>query len=158
MGAIKRILGLDIGDRRIGVAVTDELGITAQPVGTIDRSQTTAYFKEIIEIAKRYDARCIVAGLPKRLDGSSSPQTEKVEKFLTDLKAQTDIPIETWDERLTTTAAEASLVEANMRRKPRRNVVDSVAAQIMLQHYLDCNRPQETSDDENYADTGSIGQ
>jgi putative Holliday junction resolvase len=158
MGAIKRILGLDIGDRRIGVAVTDEIGVTAQPVGTIDRSKTSAYLKEIIEIAKQYDAACIVAGLPKRLDGSSSPQTDKVERFLTELKAQTDIPIQTWDERLTTATAEAALIEANVRRKPRRKVIDSLAAQIMLQHYLDCNRPQRTDDDENRTEMENVSQ
>ena len=148
MGAINRILGLDIGDKRIGVAVTDEIGITAQPAGTIDRSKTPACFKEIIKIAKEYGAACIVAGLPKKLDGSSSPQTEKVESFIAKLKTQTDIPIQTWDERLTTVSAEASLLEANMRRKSRRKVIDSVAAQIMLQHYLDCNRPQRADGNE----------
>jgi putative Holliday junction resolvase len=138
MGAIKRILGLDIGDKRIGVAITDELGITAQAVGTIDRSQTPDCFEEIHKTAKEYGAACIVAGLPKRLDGSSSPQTEKVEHFISELRTKTDIPVHTWDERLTTVTAEASLLEADMRRKSRRKVVDSVAAQIMLQHYLDC--------------------
>ena len=158
MGAIKRILGLDIGDKRIGVAVTDEIGITAQPVGTIDRSKTPAYFKEIIKIAREYGAACIVAGLPKKLDGSSSPQTEKVERFIAELKTRTDIPIQTWDERLTTVTAEASLLKANMRRKARRKVIDSVAAQIMLQHYLDCNRPQRADDNEEWQDTESIGK
>jgi putative Holliday junction resolvase len=148
MGTINRILGLDIGDKRIGVAVTDEIGITAQSVGTIDRSKTPACFKEIVKIAKEYGAACIVAGLPKRLDGSSSPQTEKVESFIAELKTQIDIPVQTWDERLTTVTAEASLLEANMRRKSRRKVIDSVAAQIMLQHYLDCNRPRRTDGNE----------
>lgn len=158
MGTIKRILGLDIGDKRIGVAITDEIGITAQPVGTIDRSRTPACFKEIIKIAKEYGAACIVAGLPKKLDGSSSPQTEKVESFIAELKTQTDIPIQTWDERLTTVTAEASLIQANMRRKSRRKVIDSVAAQIMLQHYLDCNRPQRAKDDEDCIDMESVNQ
>ena len=138
MGATGRILGLDIGDKRIGVAVSDGLGITAQPVGMIDRSKTPNYFEKIIEAAREHEAMLIVAGLPKKLDGSSSPQTEKVEKFLVELESHTDIPIETWDERLTTVSAEASLIEANMRRRSRKKVIDSVAAQIMLQHYLDC--------------------
>lgn len=141
MAAIKRILGLDIGDKRIGVAVSDEIGITAQPVGTIERSGTAAGFEKIIEAAEQYEVECIVAGLPKRLDGSASPQTAKVESFLAELKSRTDIPVLTWDERLTTVSAEASLIESNVRRKSRRKVIDSVAAQIMLQHYLDCNRP-----------------
>jgi putative Holliday junction resolvase len=139
MGIIGRILGLDIGDRRIGMAISDGLGITAQPAGMIDRSKTPDYFEKIIEAAREREAVLIVAGLPKRLDGSSSPQTEKAEKFIAELAAMTDIPIETWDERLTTVSAEASLIEANMRRSSRKKVIDSVAAQIMLQHYLDCH-------------------
>ena len=146
MGTRKRILGLDIGDKRIGMAVSDELGITAQPAGTLSRSQTNADFDRVVETAEEYHASEIVAGLPVRLDGSSSPQTEKVKSFLADLKNRTDIPIHTWDERLTTVSAEASLIEAKKRRKSRRKIIDSVAAQIMLQHYLDCN-PPETQDD-----------
>lgn len=147
MGATKRILGLDIGDKRIGIAVSDELGITAQPIGVINRFQTAADLEEIVATAKEYDVTHIVAGLPKRLNGSSTPQTEKVEKFLAELESRTDIPIQTWDERFTTKSAEASLIEANVRRKSRRKVIDSVAAQIMLQHYLDCNRPDNKSAD-----------
>ena len=141
----KRTLGLDVGDKRIGLAVSDELGITAQPAGTLVRSQTSEDFGKIVEIAEEYEAALIVVGLPKRLNGSDSPQTKKVEDFLNELKKRTDIPVETWDERLTTRSAESSLIEANVRRKSRRKVVDSVAAQIMLQHHLDCHRPQTPS-------------
>jgi len=158
MTATGRIIGLDIGDKRIGVAVTDELRITAQPVGTIERLQESTCFKEIAKIVKEYNADYVVAGLPKRLDGSSSPQTEKVEDFIARFKTQTDIPIHTWDERLTTVTAEASLVEANMRRKSRRKVIDSVAAQIMLQHYLDCNQSLRANNDENGRNAESTGR
>ncbi len=144
----KRILGLDIGDKRIGLAVSDEIGITAQPIGKIDRSRTDADFGKIIEIAKEYDAARIVAGLPKRLNGSYSPQTEKVEAFIAKLKERTDIPVRTWDERLTTKSAEATLIQGNVRRKARRKVIDSMAAQIMLQHYLDCNMHLEAEEGE----------
>jgi putative Holliday junction resolvase len=138
----KRVLALDVGDRRIGMAVSDPMGITAQPVGTLDRSQTAAPFDEIIKTAMSYEAGSILVGLPKKLDGTSSPQTEKVEAFLEELRQQTDIPVLTWDERFTTRSAEASLIESSVRRKNRKKMIDSVAAQIMLQHYLDCNRPQ----------------
>ncbi len=148
MTASGRLLGLDIGDKRIGLAVSDELGITAQPVGTLERSRLSEDLERIIETAREYGAAEIVAGLPKKLDGSASPQTKKVEGFLAELKERADIPIRTWDERFTKTSAEASLLEANMRRKSRRKVIDSVAAQIMLQHYLDCNRPPSRPDDE----------
>lgn len=142
MSASGRILGLDIGDKRIGLAVSDELGITAQPVGTLERSGGSADFDRIIETAGECGATEIVAGLPKRLNGTPSAQTAKVESFLSELKKRTDIPVQTWDERLTTTSAEASLIEANVRRRSRRRVIDSVAAQIMLQHYLDCCGPR----------------
>lgn len=135
----KRILGLDVGDKRIGIAVSDTLGMTAQFVGTLVRSQTAADCVKIVEIASKNEAELIVAGLPKKLNGSSSPQTKKVEAFLADLQKHSHIPIETWDERLTTTSAEAALIEGGLRRRLRRDIIDSVAAQIMLQHYLDCN-------------------
>ena len=135
-----RILGLDVGDKRIGLTVSDEMGITAQPAGTLVRSQTPDDYRKIVEIANQYEVTLIVVGLPKRLDGSESPQTMKVESFFDELRQQTDIPVLTWDERLTTKSAESSLIEANIRRKSRRKIIDSVAAQIMLQHYLDCHR------------------
>ncbi|MBI4832503.1 MAG: Holliday junction resolvase RuvX [Candidatus Lindowbacteria bacterium] len=136
----KRILGVDVGDKRIGLAVSDELGITAQPLGTIERTQTSDDFKKVVEAAENCEAGLIVLGLPMKLDGSSSPQTEKVQRFIQKLGGYTAIPIDTWDERFTTATAEASLIEANVRRKARRKVIDSAAAQIMLQHYLDCQR------------------
>ncbi len=144
----KRILGLDVGDKRIGIAVSDAMGITAQPVGVLVRSQSADDFDEIVKTARDKDAAIIVVGLPKKLNGSYSPQTRKVEDFLNELKKHADIPVEPWDERFTTTSAEASLIEAGMRRKPRRKIIDSVAAQIMLQHYLDCNRAEIPDCDE----------
>ncbi len=156
MNTTERILGLDIGDKRVGMAVSDEIGITAQPVGTLERSGSKADFERIIETAEEYGASEIVAGLPKRLNGSSSPQTEKVESFLAELRTRTDIPVKEWDERLTTVSAEASLIEANVRRKARRKVVDSVAAQIMLQHYLDCRGPRSRRDGGEQQNTESI--
>lgn len=144
----KRILGLDVGDKRIGIAVSDKMGVTAQFVGTLERSQTPDNFEKVIEAAEKYDAAFIVVGLPKKLNGSSSPQTEKVQEFLNELKNRSKIPVRAWDERFTTSSAEASLIEAGVRRKSRRKVIDSVAAQIMLQHYLDCNQSQGRTDRE----------
>jgi len=140
MHSRKRILGLDVGDKRIGLAVSDELGITAQPAGTLIRSRTSEDCEKIAELAREYEATLILVGLPKRLNGSESPQTKKVEDFIGRLEQHTDVQIRPWDERLTTKSAEGSLIEANMRRKSRRKIVDSVAAQIMLQHHLDCER------------------
>jgi putative Holliday junction resolvase len=124
----KRILGLDVGDKRIGMAVSDEMGITAQPAGTLVRSRPSEDFEKIIEIAKQYEVALIVVGLPMRLNGTDSPQTVKVREFLHELQKHTDIPVQPWDERLTTKSAE--------------KIVDSVAAQFMLQHHLDCHRTQ----------------
>jgi putative Holliday junction resolvase len=136
----KRILGVDVGDKRIGLAVSDELGITAQPVGTVHRTQTLDDFRKVVEAAETCGVGLIVLGLPKKLDGTSSPQTEKVARFVEELGKRTVIPLGTWDERFTTRSAEAVLIEAKVRRKARRKVIDSTAAQIMLQHYLDCHR------------------
>ncbi|RJP23748.1 MAG: Holliday junction resolvase RuvX [Candidatus Abyssobacteria bacterium SURF_5] len=136
----KRIIGLDVGDRRIGVAVSDELRITAQAVCTIERSTPANDFAAVKKLAEEYDAAAVVAGLPKKLDGTSSPQTEKVQQFLDGLRKHVEIPVLTWDERFTTTSAEASLIEADVGRKARKKIIDAVAAQIMLQHYLDCTR------------------
>jgi putative Holliday junction resolvase len=135
----KRILGLDVGDKRIGVAVSDELRKIAQPVQTVERTSTPKDFQAIAEIADQYEAASVVVGLPIRLDGTSSPQTEKVREFIKQLKRYITIPVVSWDERLTTTAAEASLIEADVSRKARRKIIDSVAAQLMLQHFLDCS-------------------
>jgi len=139
MESRKRILGLDVGDKRIGVAVSDELGKIALPVQTIQRTSAPKDFRVISEIADQYEATSIVVGLPIRLDGTSSPQTEKVREFIKQLKRHVPIPVVSWDERLTTTTAEASLIEADVSRKARRKIIDSVAAQIMLQHFLDCS-------------------
>ncbi len=148
MRTCKRILGIDVGDKRIGIAVSDEMGLTAQFVGTIERARTPYDFEKVIETAEKYHAALIVAGLPKKLNGSSSPQTEKVQEFLNELKNRSKIPVRAWDERFTTSSAEASLIEAGVRRKSRRKVIDSVAAQILLQHYLDSNQSQDRTDRE----------
>jgi putative Holliday junction resolvase len=134
----KRIMGLDVGDKRIGVAISDELRVTAQALQTIQRSAASSDFSAIQALAEQYEVEAIVVGLPKKLNGTSSPQTEKVQHFIDEMKSRIQIPVLTWDERFTTTSAEASLIEANVRRKARRKVIDAVAAQIMLQHYLDC--------------------
>lgn len=148
MRAHARILALDVGEKRIGLSVSDPAGITAQPAGFLIRSaRIDEDIRKIREIAEKHEAKLIVVGLPKMLNGSSSPQTRKVEDFISELREHSDIPVKTWDERLTTTSAEASLIESGMRRKARRRVIDSVAAQIMLQHYLDCHRNQDISID-----------
>ena len=135
-----RIMGLDIGDKTIGVAVSDLMGLTAQGVTTIKRVGKKKDIEEIKKIIAERQVNKIVSGLPKNMNGTVGPQGEKVQKFCELLKAETNLPIEFWDERLSTVAAERSLIEGNVRRENRKKVIDMLAAVIILQGYLDSKR------------------
>lgn len=138
-----RKLGLDVGDKTIGVAVSDELDITAQGVTTIDRVGIRKDAGKVIDYVREYDCDTVVMGLPINLDGSDSVQTEKVREFRTMLEnkmrssGMADVKVEWQDERFTTVIAERVLMEANMKRKSRKEVVDKQAAIIILQSYMD---------------------
>jgi len=129
-----RILCLDIGERRIGVAVSDEDGVVARGLASIER--TGRETERIAALVKEYGAGLIVYGLPLRMDGSMSSQTEKTLAFIDHLRSVVSIPMEPWDERLSTRQAEAILIEADMSRKKRKKLVDKLSAQIILQDYL----------------------
>jgi putative Holliday junction resolvase len=133
-----RILGLDIGERRIGVAVSDELGMIASPVGLIRRESNVP--DEVRALVSRYDAVQIVAGLPVGLSGREGPQATVVREFTDALAEEIDVPIAYWDERLSTTIAERSLIEGGTRRNNRKHKVDAVAAAVILQGYLENQR------------------
>ena len=135
-----RIMGLDIGDKTIGVAVSDLMGLTAQGVTTIKRVGKKKDIEAIKQIIAEKQVNKIVSGLPKHMNGTVGPQGEKVQKFCELLKEETNIPIEFWDERLSTVAAERSLIEGNVRRENRKKVIDMLAAVIILQGYLDLKR------------------
>ena len=135
-----RIMGLDIGDKTIGVAVSDLMGLTAQGVTTIKRVGKKKDIEAIKQIISEKQVNKIVSGLPKNMNGTVGPQGEKVQKFCELLKEETNIPIEFWDERLSTVAAERSLIEGNVRRENRKKVIDMLAAVIILQGYLDLKR------------------
>lgn len=135
-----RIMGLDIGDKTIGVAVSDLMGLTAQGVTTIKRVGKKKDIEEIKKIISERQVNKIVSGLPKNMNGTVGPQGEKVQKFCELLKEETNLPIEFWDERLSTVAAERSLIEGNVRRENRKKVIDMLAAVIILQGYLDLQR------------------
>lgn len=135
-----RIMGLDIGDKTIGVAVSDLMGLTAQGVTTIKRVGKKKDIEAIKQIIAEKQVNKIVSGLPKNMNGTVGPQGEKVQKFCELLKEETNIPIEFWDERLSTVAAERSLIEGNVRRENRKKVIDMLAAVIILQGYLDLKR------------------
>lgn len=138
-----RKLGLDVGDKTIGVAVSDELDITAQGVTTIDRVGIRKDAGKVMDYVREYDCDTVIMGLPINLDGSDSVQTEKVREFRTMLEnkmrssGMADVKVEWQDERFTTVIAERVLMEANMKRKSRKEVVDKQAAIIILQSYMD---------------------
>jgi len=133
-----RILGIDLGDKKIGVALSDEMGWTAQGLGVIRSSgSTTEDIKRIKELVLENKAEKIVVGLPRNMDGSPGPRTEKARDFAGRLAKALNLPVEMWDERLTTVAAEKLLIKADMSRAKRRQVIDKIAAAIILQNYLD---------------------
>lgn len=140
-----RWMGLDIGDKTIGVAVSDPLFISAQGVTTVERIGIKKDTSRLIEMIKEYEVDTVVSGLPLMLDGSDSPQTEKVREFVTRLenKARSSglkLSFVFQDERFTTKIAENVLIEANMRREKRKTIIDRQAAVIILQSYMDANR------------------
>ena len=135
-----RIMGLDVGDKTIGVAVSDLMGLTAQGVKTVKRVGKKKDIEALKEIIKERQVNKIVSGLPKNMNGTLGPQGEKVIKFCELLEEETGIKIEYWDERLSTVAVEKTLIQGNVRRENRKGVIDMVAAVIILQGYLDRQR------------------
>jgi putative holliday junction resolvase len=133
-----RILGLDIGERRIGVAVSDELMLTAQGLCVIDSRGAAKDIEQIVLLARQRDITHVVIGLPRNMNGSLGPMAEKINLFGEQLKMHCpEVLIEYWDERLTTSAAQRTLMEADLSRRRRRQVVDKVAAVLILQGYMD---------------------
>ena len=132
----RRILALDVGDKRIGVAVSDALGMIAQPIGRIDRVGWGPDIRKIQSYAAEYQTQRLLLGLPYHMDGSLGEQAEKVRRFAQELE-KTGFQIAFWDERMSTVSAERVLIEAGTRRQSRKKVVDQMAAAIFLQAYLD---------------------
>lgn len=132
-----RIMGLDVGDRTIGVAASDPLGWTAQGIETIIRTNIKKDLQRLEELVKNYEVEKFVVGLPKNMNGSIGPQGEKVMEFAERLKKRFNLDIVMWDERLTTVAAEKQLIQADVSRKKRKEVIDKMAAVYILQGYLD---------------------
>lgn len=134
------MLGLDVGERRIGVAVSDELGLTAQALSVIDNVGDEEVTQAVASLVKQYDVERIVIGLPRRTDGRMGPEADNVLQFGRRLEESLGVPVVYWDERFSTAQAERILIEAGLRRTRRRKVVDQVAAGIILQAYLDSRR------------------
>lgn len=134
---MKRALGIDLGEARIGVAVSDELGMLAHALETIVLKETPDPLARVVQIAGEKDVGHVVIGLPKNMDGTTGPAAEKARAFAEKLKERIDCPVRLWDERLTTVAAQRYLHEAGRNEKQSRGVIDQVAAQIILQGWLD---------------------
>ena len=135
-----RILGLDIGEKRIGVALSDPLGIMAGALTVIERTTDEAAIKQILDLACENEVERIVVGMPRSLDGSLGKQAQAVQSFVDLLKEHTQLPLVAWDERLSTVAAERTMLEIGMKRDKRKKRRDSLAAAFILQGYLDRER------------------
>jgi putative Holliday junction resolvase len=134
---VSRRLGLDLGDKTIGVAVSDPFGWTAQGVTVIRRTTQTQDLQTLRKIIEEYDVQEIILGYPKNMDGSIGPRAEKSRAYAEWLRETLQLPIVLWDERLTTRSATRTLLEADMSRAKRKLVVDKMAATLLLQTYLD---------------------
>lgn len=132
-----RILGLDLGTKTIGVAVSDPLGFTAQGITTVKRKNSNSDIEEIKRIYDEYSVQTIVIGLPKNMNGTIGEAGERTYKFCEKLKAAFNPEIVYWDERLTTVAAHRAMLEADLSREKRKKIVDKIAATFILQGYLD---------------------
>lgn len=132
-----KIMGLDVGSKTIGVAVSDDMGWTAQGVLTIARKNLDKDLEELKKLTDQYRVLEIVVGLPKNMDGTIGKQAEEVLALAETISSSLNIPVKTWDERLSTIAAQKTLLEANVSRKKRKKVIDKIAAVFILQGYLD---------------------
>jgi putative Holliday junction resolvase len=134
-----RTMGLDVGSKTVGVAVSDELGWTAQGLKTlkINEEKNEFGFDEVGEIIKEYDVGLVVVGFPKNMNGTIGPRGQASQQYASEIENRFSLPTVLWDERLTTMAAERVLIEADVSRKKRKKVIDKMAAMMILQGYLD---------------------
>lgn len=136
----RRILGLDVGDRRVGVAVSDELNLTAQPVLTLVRQNRRQDLRSLARLVRKYGVDRVVVGNPLYMSGDLSPQAIKAQAFAQSLQQETGVEVTLWDERLSTTEAHRHLDAAGRHSGKRRAVIDQVAAVLILQSFLDSLR------------------
>ncbi len=142
-----RIMGLDLGTKTIGVAFSDESGLTAQPFCVIRRKSFARDLEELRKLADEHSVKSIVVGMPVNMDGTMGPRSEETLKFVEKLKEKVSVPVETWDERLSTAAVTRLLIEGDMSRSKRKAVVDKLAASYILQGYLDkCKAGRQAHD------------
>jgi putative Holliday junction resolvase len=139
-----RYLGLDVGDARIGVALSDETATLASGLATLQRSGPRKDLKAVAELVRRHQSGEVVVGLPRSLDGSLGPQAQKVLAFMEELRAMVKVPVVPWDERFTTVVAQQALIESGVSRRDRKEVVDKVSAILILQNYLDYRKTADS--------------
>lgn len=139
----KRTMGLDVGDKTIGVAISDPMGLTAQGLEVIRRKKWDDDLVRLHEIIQDYNIGQVVVGLPKNMNNTIGPRGEQCQKFADAINKQFEIPVYLWDERLSTVAAQRTLLEANVSRKKRKKVVDQLAAVIILQGFMDAQLNQQ---------------
>ncbi len=139
MEYVKRIMGLDVGEKRMGVAISDPMGWTAQGVDMVRRDQPD-WLKRLQELIEQYEVDKLVVGLPRNMDGSIGEKGQICQELSRQLEERFSIPVELWDERLSTIAVERTLIDADMSRRKRRKVIDQMAASWILQGYLDAQR------------------
>ncbi len=140
---MERCLGLDLGERRIGVALSDPLGWTAAPLPAVERISWKKDLARVRALLAEHQVGRVVVGLPIRMDGTSGERAQRTLEFVRRLQATIPVPVVTWDERLSTREAERRLVEDDVRRERRREVIDGIAATLILQGYLDSRRAEE---------------
>lgn len=135
-----RIMSLDLGEKRIGVALSDPEGLIAQTLTVIHHVSRNKDIQIISGLLAEHEVEKIVVGLPRRLDGTLGPEAKKAEEMARELERRLHVPTILWDERLTTVAAQKAMIEAGVRREKRREKIDAVAAALLLQNYLDFER------------------
>ncbi|WP_026693825.1 Holliday junction resolvase RuvX [Peribacillus kribbensis] len=134
-----RVMGLDVGSKTVGVAISDAMGWTAQGIETIqiDEDRNMFGYKRIGQLIREYEVSKVVVGLPKNMNNTIGPRAEASQAYAAAIEAKYKVPVELWDERLSTMAAERVLLEADMSRSKRKKVIDKMAAVMILQGYLD---------------------
>lgn len=141
-------MGLDLGTKTIGVAISDALGMTAQPITTVRRTNLKADLQALRVLAEERDVTHVVIGMPFNMDGSEGPRAEATRQFAGTVEKQLGLTVELWDERLSTVSAQRVLLEADMSRERRKKVVDTVAAAIILQGWLEARAVPSPHDEE----------
>ncbi|UQZ91257.1 Holliday junction resolvase RuvX [Deltaproteobacteria bacterium Smac51] len=133
---MERIIALDVGEKRVGVAVSDPLGYTAQPLTVLPRRPHGDFLKALAALAEEYETKRVLLGLPRRTTGEKGPEAQRVLALAGEIHNKLGLNCETWDEWLTTVAAEKALIEGGVRREDRRQVIDMTAATLILEGYL----------------------